>query len=178
MGFKSIPNHRGYFADTEGNIYSNTYWRRAGRGKEKSLRKLKPWVTNVGTGYLSVAVSLNGKRTKRYVHELVLEAFYGERPKGGIALHGRKGSLCNVIDNLSWGTRDDNRRDMLRDSTLLIGELCSWAKLNRLQVRIIRRLCEDRYLHSLTNRQIAEPFGITSQNVSKVAHRNSWNHVQ
>lgn len=60
------------------------------------------------TPYLSVCLSRDGQRRNLYVHELVALAFLGPRPEGAEILHGPKGSKCNHLSNLRYGTPEEN----------------------------------------------------------------------
>ena len=58
-----------------------------------------------GRGYQKVYLA--GGR-QRYVHVLVLEAFRGPRPAGGVTLHANDDPADNRLENLSWGTPQEN----------------------------------------------------------------------
>ena len=62
---KEIPNYPNYFADTDGNIYSN---------KTGNLKKLTPWLDGKGN-YLQVGLWKNNKRYRLLVHRLVAITF-------------------------------------------------------------------------------------------------------
>ena len=47
------------------------------------------------------------------VHHLVLEAFIGPRPEGWWGLHRDDDPLNNSVDNLYWGTPDQNVGDAI-----------------------------------------------------------------
>ena len=72
----AIPGYPGYFADTDGKIWSNR------RGE---LRPMKSRIKD--NGYRQITMWLNGSAIDRHVHELVLTAFEGERPEGMVACH-------------------------------------------------------------------------------------------
>lgn len=65
--------------------------------------------------HFQVALSDNGKRHRRYVHHLVLEAFVGPRPEGMRALHRDDDPHNNHVSNLYWGTMRDNALDRVRN---------------------------------------------------------------
>lgn len=55
--------------------------------------------------------------SNQLVHVLVLEAFRGQRPEGKESLH-RDGNRANSrLNNLRWGTHDENIRDAMRHGT-------------------------------------------------------------
>lgn len=96
------PNHSGYFADKAGNIYSN---------KRGSLKKLA--VNNDHRGYLICGIRRNdGTKRAAKVHHLVLEAFVGPKPSDlHVARHLNDDSTDNRLDNLAWGTLEENKMD-------------------------------------------------------------------
>lgn len=53
--------------------------------------------------------NINGKH--RLVHNLVLEAFVGSRPKGMYACHNNGNPKDNRIENLRWDTPKNNVKD-------------------------------------------------------------------
>ena len=63
----------------------------------------------------SVYLCRNGTKTTRKVHQLVLEAFVGPRPKGYEACHKNDVSTDNRLENLYWGTREQNVSDQKRN---------------------------------------------------------------
>jgi hypothetical protein len=60
-------------------------------------------------------VNLKGKG--RRIHRLVLQAFVGPCPAGQECCHGDGDPSNNVLSNLRWGTRSDNRRDSVGHGT-------------------------------------------------------------
>ena len=66
-------------------------------------------------GHLAVALCAQGEMRTRYVHQLVLGAFVGERPEGMEACHGNDNPADNRAENLRWDTRLANVRDSLRN---------------------------------------------------------------
>lgn len=70
---------------------------------------LKPWLG--AKKYPTVTLPIG----RRYVHQLMLEAFVGSRPAGMVALHDNDIGDDNRIANLSWGTRSKNGKDAARN---------------------------------------------------------------
>lgn len=162
---KPIPNFPGYFATEAGEIYST---RLCGQSKGNSpIHPLKGGLD--GGGYRLVILCREGERFTRKVHRLILETFVGPRPEGMECCHGPNGKLDNSLANLSWGTKSKNHgEDQLRDGTDSRGERNHNVKLNDLQVRIIRRLKGE-----LTQRVVADVFGITQANVYYIQKRGT-----
>ena len=87
-------------------------------GRVLSLPKgnvLKP--RGSGRGYPAVSLSQHGVAKTRYVHQLVAEAFLGQRPEGMDICH-RNGDITDPrLENLRYGTRHSNMRDSLAHGT-------------------------------------------------------------
>lgn len=92
------------------------------QGRVRSLTRLIEYVDGrsfVREGQILTPV-LNGKPyyyvtlgrgDRRYVHQLVLEAFAGPRPLDAVARHLDGDPLHNASSNLAWGTQSENMRD-------------------------------------------------------------------
>ena len=95
-----VVGHEGYRVSADGRVLG------------KSGKILSP-VDN-GHGYFSVAIS---GAPRRYVHQLVLEAFVGPRPPAYQARHlnGCRGD--NRLENLAWSTPSENARDKRQHGT-------------------------------------------------------------
>jgi hypothetical protein len=65
--------------------------------------------------YLKVTLCRDGKRKCEYVHNLVLTAFVGQRPIGQECRHLNDSPRCNRLDNLVWGTAEENMQDRMRN---------------------------------------------------------------
>ena len=91
--------------------------------------------------YLTVRLhAQHRKANTRTVHSLVAEAFIGPRPDGLDVCHGPKGSLCNDVSNLRYGTRAENLRDRDRDGTHQKCDQGPGAKLTLEKVQEIKKL--------------------------------------
>lgn len=125
MRLAPIPGLPGYSASDDGRIFS--HWHRDGFGpmridEELPARELRQFdrrtLSRRASPYRSVCVIHPGTgRRNRFVHELVLLAFVGERP-GSVdeyeACHGPGGSLDNSLENLRWDTIKANTADRVR----------------------------------------------------------------
>lgn len=144
-------------------------------GKRKHKGKLLKQA-RTARGYLIVCLRKEGKQLTQYVHRLVAVAFLGQPPEGYVVCHGPKGQQCNKVTNLSWGTMKKNHGpDKLRDGTDGRGEKHPKAKLNEMQVRVIRRLIESK---TMTSREIGEIFGVSRQTVNCIKAGRNWSHLK
>jgi len=97
--WKPIPNHPGYEASDQGRV--------------RNARTLRVWKPRRNReGYLRVNLPTgNGKERTRYVHQLVLEAFVGPMPKGGLTRHLDGKPANNARSNLRYGNLEENGAD-------------------------------------------------------------------
>lgn len=65
-------------------------------------------------GYEVVTLKLRGRKSSRYVHRLVAEAFITGREDGFEVLHSDGDKRNNSAMNLSWGSRSANINDQVR----------------------------------------------------------------
>jgi hypothetical protein len=80
------------------------------RGPRKTLRLFPR-----KGGYLGSNISFNGVRINFEAHVLVCEAFHGLRPLPHLEVRHLNGMrLDNRPENLCWGTKAENARDILR----------------------------------------------------------------
>lgn len=94
--WRDVPGFSGrYSVSNLGRVYSHV-----------SNKFLKPGL--MSGGHLSVSL---GRKNSRCVHELVLTAFRGERPKGCEGRHLNGKHTDNRLNNLEWATRSRNTQD-------------------------------------------------------------------
>jgi hypothetical protein len=170
--FTRIDGFPGYWVTHWGEVYS---FRKFGGGfqRDKPLRRLNPLKTN--NRYLTVVLTNEeGRRIQKTIHSLVLESFDGPRPNGFVCRHLDGNSLNNHIDNLQWGTDQENADDRLRHGTQVRCEKQHLAKLNAADVLEIRRLWDTTRIQQ---KELAERFNTTQANISMVVLRKTWIHI-
>ena len=110
--WKSIPGYEGLYEVSDlGRVRSLDRIDTAGRRCKGRVLKPRP---NEWNRY-SVYLCKDGYNRIRKVHQLVLEAFVGPRPEGYEACHKNDESTDNRLDNLYWGTREQNIADQKRN---------------------------------------------------------------
>ena len=93
----------GYLATRCGQVISLRY---------RKVKYMKPGVSH--HGYLHVNLWKNGKSRSCKIHQLVLEAFGFYRAEGQVCRHLNGEPTDNRLENLKWGTRKENGKDMAR----------------------------------------------------------------
>lgn len=166
--WRDIPEHPGYQASSIGRVRSSH-----GKGRNRTIgnewRILNPWKDK--HGYL--IVYLAGKR-RGGVHRLVLMAFVGPCPPGMEARHIQVNDPTdNRIDNLAWGTPQQNSDDRHRHGAVPVGEEAPASKLTAQQVREIA----NRAAAGEQRKSLAKEFGLRGENVSRILNGKHWRHL-
>ncbi len=98
---------------------------------------------------------------------------HGEPPfQKAEAAHSCGNALCVNPKHLRWATAADNTADKWAHGTMLIGEQCNGSKLSKEAVQEIRRLSG-----RVTQRVLAERFGVRQSAISSVVNRRTWGHI-
>src|SRR5574338_94854 len=139
LTYKEIKAFDGYFAGSDGNIYS--LWTRGKNPKKGSLlRQLKGQLGS--SSYLMVHLR---KKTSLYsnslIHRLVCEAFHGQSPNVKYTVsHLNGNSLDNRPENLAWESLKANQARKVAHGTYDGGYLNSRAKITKKELDEIREL--------------------------------------
>lgn len=115
--WRPVVGAKGFYeASNEGRIRSLD--RVDNGGKRQKGRILKGDARAGQRGYRVVKICApDGSRRMRYIHDLVLEAFVGPRPRGLYGLHWDDDVDNNALPNLRWGTQRENMEDAMRNGT-------------------------------------------------------------
>ena len=89
------------------------------RWRVPQARILKPIHFNNNRAYHCVTLCVHGREHRRQVHVLVALAFLGPKPEGMEVRHLDGNPHNCSAGNLTWGTRSENMRDMVRHGTNL-----------------------------------------------------------
>ena len=118
--------------------------------------------------YVGVTLSKNGRPYQRFIHRLVLEAFNGRCPKGYECRHLDGDATNNNEENLKWGTRRENKADMIRHGRSANGARHGMAKLSNAKVKSIRRSVAKKI-------ELAKRFGVDRMTIWRIQSGRSWN---
>lgn len=120
------------------------------------------------TGYGFICFEGRNRRAHNLVCEMIHGAPIGDKIE---ACHScGNGHLgCVAPRHLYWGSRLDNAADMVKHGRSRRGEKCNMAKLTEKDVREIRSL-----QGQLLQREIAEKFGISHSQVSRIHSGTDW----
>lgn len=171
ISIKPLPGISGYFAGDDGNIYSKKIWGNQKYSKAPTHYRIVRKSPN-SNGYNTVRLNIDKKRMTFRVCRLILLAHIGEPPVGQLACHGKRGKMIDSLDNLYWGSASQNMYDRLRDNTFISGESHHRAKLNDLQIRIIRRAYAEMPLPAA--RYLGRIFGVSGTQIGRIIRGESW----
>lgn len=151
-----IPNWDGYFACREGFIGTTK------RGEFRTMSSIK-----AHDGHLYVFLYSNGVMKKQWVHRLILLTFSGQPPEGQESRHLNGNPSDNRIENLAWGTRQENQLDRIIHGTSNRGER-SWShKLTAIDVLAIRQRIE-------SCRLLAKEYGVSHTTILYARNGHHW----
>lgn len=164
--WREIPGFPGYFAGSDGHIWSRVRCPEAKRlaGADR------------GDGRRIVVVKRDdGRLVTQRVHRLVCIAFHGQPPfPRAEARHLNDVCDDNVPTNLRWGTRRQNIEDAIANGRMRLGSRRSDAKLNEEQVAEI--LAADMHPGRRPSmiKELAAKFGVSTHTIRHARSGHSW----
>lgn len=118
-------------------------------------------------------VVIEGKNRPIGVHQLVLDAFYGDRPEGMVCRHLDGYNTNNTPDNLAWGTHADNAQDRQNHGRYSRGEKHHNAKLSDEQAAEIKKLRAE----GVKVKDIAPQYGVGISTIEDIIYGKSRAHI-
>lgn len=171
--YRSIEGYEGYRVGNDGTVWS-AWQRRSGFGRHGVWWISSEWrecmYSAKDTGHLRVAMTAGGKAKHHFVHKIVLEAFVSKRPDSLVCRHldGNPGN--NSVENLKWGTPQENSDDAIRHGTIRRGDGHQRVKLTEAIVRESRR----RARSGENTADIARELGIPYLRLFDSVYGKSW----
>jgi len=170
--YRDIDGHPGYQVGNDGSV-----WRTRNLRTGKTRKEVHFTIND--KGYRRVCLTRpGGKRQWWFSHRLVLWAFVGPCPRNCETRHLDGNPANNAVDNLAWGTRQENLEDKKRHGTYFgrgraFGEKNGSAKLTENIVREIRKMHAD----GIRRKDIAAAFRIHRSTVLDVTTGRYWGWV-
>ncbi len=172
--FRHCPDWPGYCVGNNGSVWS--CWRWGGRSTmDQFWRKLRPALKDpqiADGGYHVVCPHRNKLKKMKKVHVLILEAFIGPCPTGMVCRHLDGCGTNNRLENLCWGTFQENFADMRRHGRSGDGERNHQTNLTKEQIEEIKILVAS----GLSQRSVGERFGIGQPAISRIVNGKRWIH--
>lgn len=123
---KAIPGMPGYFITRDGTVYSD---RQAGGGGGRKAEMHKVTTTDAGHNYKRVVLMVGGKKTTKYVHDLVVLAYGGRKKRAGEHIRHLDGDTKNTsAGNLRPGSPKENGEDRVKHGTAARKSLILWTE--------------------------------------------------
>lgn len=156
--WRDVPEYEGlYRVSNLGRVF------RVDKGYFVTLQAFK-------TGYIFVALYKHSKRKLFRIHRLLMAVFVGTPPPRHEVNHLDGDKTNNQLSNLEYVTRSQNIRHAIATLGHYHGVSHSLAKLNDEAVRFIRS-------STLSKRELAEKFGVTTGTINCVIKGKTWKHV-
>lgn len=137
--------------------------------------KRQHWLSiSIGTinGYPQVNLCKNGIALTTAVHSIVLEAFKGAKPSSyHECRHLDSNPLNNHIDNLEWGTPEQNYEDRVNNGTGNDGENNGRAILDSDDAKEIFRLYHD---ENVSAKELANKYCVTTGAIYPIVKGDRW----
>ncbi len=160
-----VAGFPGYEISDQGRVKSLA--RRNLQGAMRSERILR---TDVAAGYLLVRLARDGVKHAHTVHSLVLSAFRGSRPEGCQTRHLNGVRNDNRLENLQWGTQQENRADQKLHGTGIQGRRNPKAKFTAVDAERVFDLRRA----GCSQRAIGDWLGMHQAYVSKTLREGHW----
>ncbi len=126
-------------------------------------------------GYNMYILREGNKSYHKKAHQLVIEEFVGPKPFPKAEVCHNDGTRHNDhYTNLRWDTRKNNHADKRKHGTQTRGESHPFSRLTESDIRIIRRLGQEKVPHGL----IGVYFGMGQGSVSRIIRKERWAHVE
>lgn len=126
-----------------------------------------------GKGYGQIRVP--GTRRNVYAHRLSYELYKGPIPPGAQLLHSCDNPACVNPAHLSVGSSGDNHQDMKAKGRHLFGERNKQSRLTEKQVVALKAMLAN---SDLSQREIAQAFGVSQVQVSRIKRGLRWERVR
>lgn len=112
---------------------------------------------------------------KQYsIHNLVLMAFIGNRPKGWHGCHNNGDKSDNRLINLRWATALSNAEDKKKHGTIPRGEAHQNSRYTEAQAREVYRLFSEENMKII---RISEKLGLNYRFVKRICNKEVWRFI-
>lgn len=168
---KTIPGFPSHAISKAGKVYSLS--RKDKLGRAHKGKKLKEYYN--GSIYPFVWICIDGKRYLLKIARLVLETYIGPCPVGKECRHLDSDSQNSNLENLTWGTHQENIKDRTIAGTTACGERQGHSVLKNQDIPVIKYL----YKTGLFRYEdLAFQFGVSISTIWQVVKGVTWNHLK
>lgn len=178
---KDIKDFPAYRIDTNGDVWS--CWKQKGisikgkigfQGTRSVLStKWKKMRRDKATYYLSVELRKNKNSYKKNIHRLLAQMFIPNPKNKPLVCHKNGNPRDNRIENLYWGTVQENASDRAKHGTENCGGKNNKAKLNDMKVKVIRHA----FNFGVSRDFLIDFFKLDRSTINRVISRKTWKHI-
>jgi hypothetical protein len=160
---KWVPGYENlYSASEDGRVFSHC----------KSKFEMRSYTAK--SGYKYIGLYKQGKTKLFTLHVLMLLTFIGEKPTTKHECRHLDGNKShNHIQNLVWGTRQENVEDNRKNGNFPIGDTHFASKLTSQDVRKIRERLKQGELQKV----IARGYGLHRSTIGAIKNGLNWKHL-
>jgi len=133
-------------------------------------------------GYFQIKLYKNGMPETKLIHVLMFENFNDYKLKKNECIHHiDKNEINNILDNFQLMTKSEHNsfhnkgKKYPEHSKRMKGENNPSSVLTERNVIEIRKLCDEELL---TQREIAEKFGVNRVTISNIKTRKTWSKIK
>lgn len=163
---KPVVGVDGYFITKDGIMLS-----------KKVGGRLKPLKTYVKIGgYLEVKLRKDGGYVHAPIHKAVLEAFVCRKPPNLEARHLDGNPQNNRVENLKWGTRQENNNDQVLHGTAYVAKGVLHGKATVSESDVLEIRAADLKIIG-TARAFSERFGVSVTQIFRIKNKTCWSHI-
>jgi predicted DNA-binding protein (UPF0251 family) len=166
----SVPGYPGYAASEDGRVWSK--WIRGKTRIGVKWRVLKPQRSN--KDHRQVTLCRDGEKHQWPVHQIILLTFVGPLPERQETRHLNGIPYDNRLENLCYGTQEENAQDAIEHGTTSRGEQHGRSKLSEEEAKEIIRLRAEEGIRGI---DLAERFGVSTSLVSMILKGKIWTHL-
>lgn len=173
--WRIVPGFPGYEVSDTGEVRSVTRAVPHQNVTKTIFGKLKKPRPQKNGGHLRLALYHERSHKFVFVHRLVMAAFVGPLPAGKMVRHLNGNPHDNRLENLTYGDAFENAADAIKHGATARGERSRKSNLTDRKVREIRVFAAD---PRISQKYIAEMYGVTPANISCIVKRQTWAHIK
>lgn len=173
--WRVVPDFPGYEVNNVGDVRSITRAVPHQNVTKTIFGRMKKSRPQKNGGHLRLTLFHERANKSVFVHRLVMAAFAGPLPAGKIVRHLNGDPRDNRFENLAYGDAFENAADAIRHGVTARGERARKSNLTDRKVREIRAFAND---PRISQKYIAEMYGVTPANICSIVKRHTWTHIE